>query len=119
MCELPNWIIKQIDLKVLTQKSRYTTKHTSYNHVAIIYQGRKIIAIGQNKLNKRHKNTETIHAEVDAIHSLGDISKLRGAVLVVVRISSSGLLNSKPCVSCEIMLQKCVRVYGLRGWKHS
>ena len=124
---LPTWLNRHIDSDILTQKSRYTTKHYQNNHVAMIFQGRKILAIGQNRVADygythregvlRRKNT--IHAEVDAIHALGDLSKLRGATLVVIRLAASGILQSAPCPSCRCFLEKCVREYGLRGWIHS
>ena len=111
----PTWVNRHIDTTILGQKMRYTTKHRTHNHVAMIFQGRKIVAIGQNRAH----GTGTIHAEVDVIRSLGDTTKLRGATLVVIRIASSGILNSKPCPACTCVLQKCVRAYGLRSWIHS
>jgi pyrimidine deaminase RibD-like protein len=112
---LPMWLHRHIDTDILSQKQRYTTKHYTHSHVAMIFQGRKILAIGQN----RAYGTRTIHAEVDVIRALGDIAKLRGATLVVIRLAPSGILNSKPCPACTCTLQKCVRTYGLRGWIHS
>ena len=118
MTELPTWLTRYIDTDILTQMGRYTTKHYTHNHVAMIFQGRKIIAIGQNRVADRGRR-QTIHAEVDAIHSLGDFTKLRGATLVVIRLAPSGIRNSKPCAACECVLQKCMREYGMRGWIHS
>jgi pyrimidine deaminase RibD-like protein len=111
----PTWLNRHIDTDILSQKQRYTTKHYTHNHVAMIFQGRKILAIGQNRAH----GTGTIHAEVDVIRTIGDTAKLRGAILVVIRLAPSGILNSKPCPACECVLQKCVRAYGLRGWIHS
>jgi hypothetical protein len=124
---LPTWLNRHIDSDILRQKSRYTTKHYQSNHVAMIFHGRKILAIGQNRVaDKGYTHREgvlrrknTIHAEVDVIRSLGDISKLRGATLVVIRLAASGIINSLPCPSCHCFLEKCVREYGLRGWIHS
>lgn len=124
---LPTWLNRHIDTDILSQKSRYTTKHYQHNHVAMIFHGRKIIAIGQNRVadngytrrNGVIRRKSTIHAEVDVIRSLGDTSKLRGATLVVIRLASSGILNSKPCPACQCVLEKCVREYGLRSWMHS
>ena len=124
---LPLWMNRHIDSNILRQKSRYTTKHYQHNHVAMLFHGRKIIAVGQNRIADNgytHRDgvllrKNTIHAEVDVIRSLGDLSKLRGATLVVIRLASSGILNSKPCPSCRCFLEKCVREYGLRGWIHS
>ena len=114
----PTWLHKLLDSDILSQKNRYTTKHTTHNHVAILFQGRKIIAIGQNRISG-YRRTGTVHAEADAIHSLGDTSKLRGATMVIIRIGPSSLLNSKPCPSCQCLLEKCKRTYGLRSWIYS
>jgi hypothetical protein len=109
---------KHLDTDIFSQKSRYTTKHYTHAHVALVIRGRKILAIGQNRVCRKG-NKHTIHAEADAIRALGDISKLRGATLFVIRISATGLLNSKPCPSCQCLLDKCMREYGLRGYYHS
>ena len=126
MTTLPTWLNRHIDSDIMTQKSRYTTKHTNNAHVAMIFQGRKIIAIGQNRLGcSDHPRLgglpgrmNTIHAEVDVIRSIPR-SRLRGATMVIIRIGSHGLQNSKPCAACQCLLQKCVREYGMRGWIHS
>ena len=115
---LPTWLNRHIDTDILSQKNRYTTKHRQHHHVAMIFNGRKLLAIGQNRVADRGRR-HTVHAEIDAIHSLGDLSKLRGATLVVIRLAASGIRNSKPCSACECVLQKCVREYGLRSWIHS
>jgi hypothetical protein len=114
---LPTWVQKHVDCEVLSQLGRYTTKHTTSNHVAILFKGRKVIAIGQNRLGGRH----TIHAERDVIEEIGDTSKLRGATLVVIRIGGGehGLMHSAPCQACQCLIQKCMRTYGLRGCIHS
>jgi hypothetical protein len=112
------WIMRSLDADILSQMGRYTTKHRTHNHVAVIFQGRKRIAIGQNRACQRGER-KTVHAEADAIRSLGDISKLRGATLVVIRIAPTGLLNSAPCKKCCCLLQKCMRVYGMKGYVHS
>ena len=57
----------------------------------------------------------TIHAERAVVKKLGDVSKLAGATLVVWRVNTAGdLLPSKPCPSCQLFLDKCMREYGLR-----
>jgi hypothetical protein len=115
---LPTWLNRHLDTDILSQRGRYTTKHRTHNHVALLFMGRRLIAIGQNRVcNKGPRNT--IHAEADVIRSLGDYSKLRGATLVVIRIAPSGILNSKPCSACQCLLEKCQREYGLRSWIHS
>ena len=118
MTAFPTWLNRHLETDILSHTGRYTTKHWTHSHVALIFQGRKMIAIGQNRVVDRGRR-HTIHAEVDAIRSLGDISKLRGATLVVIRLAKSGILNSKPCHACECVLQKCVREYGMRSWNHS
>ena len=64
----------------------------------------------------------TIHAEKNVVKQLGDISKLRGADLYVMRLSrdhkkenKEKFLNSKPCDQCQAFLEKCMREYGLKS----
>lgn len=116
--KLPTWIYRYVDTDVMSQKSRYTTKHITHNHVALIFRGRKLLAVGQNRPFRRGFE-KSIHAEYDAIRSLGDITQLRGATLVVIRISSTGLMGSKPCAACQCLLNKCMREYGLRAVHHT
>jgi hypothetical protein len=116
---LPLWVTRHIEHYVLTE-DRYVSKHNSYNHVALLFNGRKLIAIGQNRVSYRRRSTAcTIHAEADVIRSVGDISKIRGATLVVIRLSSAGLANSKPCAACQRLIDKCYREYGLKKFMHS
>jgi hypothetical protein len=84
--------------------------------VALVFHKRRLIAIGQNLLGGRNM----IHAEADAIRKVGDFSKLRGAVLVVIRIGRTGDIRySAPCHSCQCLIDKCKREYGLRECIHS
>lgn len=113
---LPLWIYKHVSNVILSQQSRYTTKHRTSNHVAILYIGRKMIAIGQNRLGNRR----TIHAEMDVIREVGDTAKIRGATLLVIRIGAQGnLMNSAPCPACKCLLEKCKKTYGLKSFLHS
>ena len=119
---LATYVKRFIESNILSQLSRYTTKHNTHNHVAMIFHGRKVLAIGQNRVMSRGQGSTfrmTIHAEADAIRSLGDYQKLRGCKLVVIRIAPSGIANSRPCPSCYALLQKCIKEYGLIGYEHS
>lgn len=118
---LPTWVTRTLDTHIFPHEDRYTKKaRLNYVHVAILFRGRKILAIGQNRISTtRGPDRITIHAEADAIRQLGDVSKLRGATLVVVRLSPAGLRYSAPCPACSRLIQKCQRVYGLRGVIHS
>lgn len=89
-------------------------------HIAFIY-GRRGILLGMstNRLGTRSRGAGyskfTIHAERAAIKAVGDISLLRGATMVVVRVNKLGeLLNSEPCHECRCVLEKAMREYGLR-----
>ena len=113
---LPLWIYKYVSSDIMSQKIRYTTKHRTSNHVAILFIGRKVIAIGQNRLGDRR----TVHAEMDVIREVGDTAKIRGATLLVIRIGPQGnLLNSAPCTACQCLLEKCKKTYGLKSFLHS
>jgi hypothetical protein len=92
--------------------------NTSLHH-AIILKGNKVLASAFNKVGSRSKGCgyweKTIHAEVNVVKSLGDLSQLKGATLVVVRHGVDGTLRcSKPCQNCRNFLQKCMDEYGLR-----
>ena len=121
---LPSWFLHLFADTIETHINRYTKKHTSKNHVALICKGRKLLAIGQNRVASRLSGCgcqdRMIHAEVDAIKTLGDTSKLRGATLFVVRIMIGGELGpSPPCKTCQPLLANCQRDYGLRSIQHS
>ena len=89
-------------------------------HLAAIYDGRRRpIAEARNRVGTRSKgcgyDDYTIHAERAVVKSLGDISLLRGCVLVVIRVNKQGeILGSKPCADCKHFLEKCMKKYGLR-----
>lgn len=113
---IPHWITKELEHGMLTNPGHFTPKHRTSNHVAFIFKGRKLLAKAQNKLGGRN----TIHAEAAAIRAVGDTNKLRGALLVVIRLDDRGCLqNSAPCKSCQVLLKKCQREYGLLGCIHS
>ena len=106
---LPSYVRRYIDSHILSQVQRYTSrltntsKHRGNYHVAMIFRGHKVIAVGQNRVEitgrgKKHSNM--IHAEADVIRTLGNVQKMRGAKLIVIRIAPSGIANSKPCVAC-------------------
>jgi cytidine deaminase len=57
----------------------------------------------------------TIHAERAVLKRIGDVTKLRGAELVVIRVGPRvDIKSSMPCSECKCHLEKCMRVYGLR-----
>jgi hypothetical protein len=120
--QLPSWVTRHIEHDV-TDTSRYFSKHNSHYHIALLFQGRKLIAIGHNRVSYRRRSTaRTIHAEADVIRSLGDFTKLRGATLVVIRFGGDNhreLCNSKPCPACQRLIDKCQKEYGLKNCIHS
>jgi hypothetical protein len=106
---------------ILNTVSYKKTKHMSPKqcHVAIIYKRGKILSIGINKIGTRSRgcgwNDLSIHAEIMAIKNIGDMSKLRGAKLLIVRYNTMDEIQySKPCDHCRCILEKCMKQYGLR-----
>jgi hypothetical protein len=88
----------------------------------MLFRGHKVIAVGQNRVEITGRGkaySHMIHAEADVIRTLGNVQKLRGLKLVVIRIAPSGIINSKPCMACQCLLQKCMKEYGLKGYEHS
>jgi hypothetical protein len=92
--------------------------NTSLHH-AIILKGNKVLASAFNKAGSRSRgagfSNRSIHAEMNVIKNLGDLTLLRGATMIVVRHGVDGTLRcSKPCSHCQRVLEKCMSEYGLR-----
>ena len=107
--------------------SRLPAGHTTKLHIAIIVKRGKILAEATNKLASRSNGAASrgsqnyIHAERNVLRALGDTQKLRGADMYVMRlghVKRDGEVEfkySQPCPECTVMLEKCMREYGLRN----
>jgi hypothetical protein len=95
-------------------------RHRTQAHIAILIQRGKVLAVASNSIGSRSRGpgyeTRTIHAERAVIKKVGDVNKLNGAILVVIRImkGTRDVGNSEPCHSCKCHLEKCMREYGLK-----
>lgn len=95
-------------------------KHNTQAHIAILMKRGKILEVASNSVGSRSKGagyeTRTIHAERAVIKKVGDMSKLNGATLIVIRImkGTKQVGNSEPCHSCKCHLEKCMKEHGLR-----
>jgi hypothetical protein len=94
--------------------------HTTSVHIAVLVRRGKILATASNRVGTRSRGSGfsnmTIHAEVNVIKSVGDISKIKGCDLYVMRVPKNcqkGFMGSKPCHACEKFLTKCMKEYGL------
>jgi len=106
---------------------RIHSGHSTKLHIAIIVKRGKILATATNKIASRSSGAAArgsqnyIHAERNVLRVLGDTSKLRGADMYVMRIGKICKLSdvvfkySQPCPECTVLLQKCMREYGLRN----
>ena len=107
---------------------RMPDAHTTKLHIAIIVKRGKILAEATNKVASRTNGAASrgsqnyIHAERNVLRTIGDISKLRGADMYVMRIGKVckdgeeiEFKYSQPCPECTVMLQKCMREYGLKN----
>jgi hypothetical protein len=97
----------------------YRSVHRTSFHSATILQRGKPIATARNSVGSRSRgcgySDQTIHAERAVVKRLGDLSRLNGCVLLVIRLNKQGeVLNSAPCADCRKFLEKCMREYGLR-----
>ena len=108
-------------VEVASQYARIAATRTHTNlHIAFVYgRGGVLLGMATNRVGSRSRgagfSNATIHAERAALKAIGNISLLRGAVLVVVRVDTLGTLrNSKPCHECQRHLQKAMKCYGLR-----
>ena len=91
---------------------------TSFHLALIIGRGGAVLAQSANKVGSRSRGAgyakSTIHAERAALKALGDMSKLKDATLVVIRIDKAGeLRNSFPCHACQCHLNAAMKKYGL------
>jgi hypothetical protein len=105
---------------------RYTQvfRKTKTVHFAQIYRRNKLLVEARNTIGSRSKgsgyNDRSLHAELAVVKRLGDISQLRGCVLVVMRINRDGdVMNSEPCGACKTFLEKCIKQYGLLRYEHT
>ena len=90
-------------------------------HVTFIYHGNKLLSIGTNDYEKRHRSlrfgeykptrgdargyTAGIHSEIDAAIKLG-ISDCRHLKFVNIRIDNNGKpAISRPCANCQRVLK--------------
>jgi hypothetical protein len=97
----------------------YKNCHTTHYHIATIEKHGKEIARARNSIGSRSKgcgwSDRTIHAERAVVKALGDLSQLRGCVLIVIRLNKQNeIRNSAPCHDCKLFLTKCMNKYGLR-----
>jgi len=97
-------------------------KHNASLHRAVLVKRGKIIAESTNNYGSRSRGSgysnSSIHAEKNVVKELGDISKLKGADMYVMRFSRADPLDfvrSVPCPSCMIFLEKCMKEYGLKN----
>ena len=94
--------------------------HKTSLHIAMLIKRGKVLNVASNALGSRSRGcgyaTRTIHAERAVIKKMGDVSKLDGAIMVVIRImrGTREVGPSEPCHSCKCHLEKCIRSHGLR-----
>jgi hypothetical protein len=93
--------------------------HRTRLHIAILQNRGKLLAIATNAIGSRSKGAgyseRTIHAERAVLKKVGNVSLLKGATMTVIRIKKDGSIGySKPCHSCSMHLNKCMKEYGLR-----
>jgi hypothetical protein len=102
--------------------------HTTKYHCAIIEKGGKVISYGKNKVaspsnggscsgGKNH-----MHAEISAVKNLGNLLKLNGANMYIIRVGKMAKNSdqyvfkySQPCPGCTKFLNKCIKKYGLQN----
>ena len=113
---IPIYLLENILEFIPYRRTSYTV--LKQTHVAILYKRGKVLSIGINKVGSRSRgcgwNDLSIHAEIMAIKMVGDMQKLRGASMLVVRINTADeFVYSKPCSHCRHVLEKCMKSYGL------
>jgi hypothetical protein len=116
---MPSYTRTHFDYLIPYVASR-RTRFNSTLHVAILLKGRRVVAVATSKPASRERGgnhrKSTIHAEVNVVKTVGDITELRGTTLIVLRYrgDTCDWGYSKPCASCTKFLEKCMREYGLQ-----
>ena len=97
-------------------------KHNASLHRAVLVKRGNIIAEATNNYGSRSRGSgysrSSIHAEKNVVKALGDIHKMKGADMYIMRFSRTRdmtLVRSTPCSACQIFLEKCMKEYGLKN----
>ena len=97
-----------------------------HEHVAILLSARgQVLEISKNRAGSRSRgcgwSDRSLHAERAVIKKVGNRALLRGARLIVIRLSkdSSHFHGSSPCDECRQSLQKHIREDGLKAVYYS
>ena len=124
-------VVSALDMVTRCYFRHDRTRRINFLHVAmIIGRGGRVLAAATNREGNRScgcgHSEYSIHAERAVLKKIGDLTKLRGATMVVVRLLgtkttnySPRLGNSEPCYECQRVLNKCIREYGLRAVYYS
>jgi hypothetical protein len=115
-----SWIFQKFMDDPRTMNMRL--KHNASLHRAVLVKRGQIIADATNNYGTRSRGSgysrSSIHAEKNVVKTLGDIHKLRGADMYIMRFSRTETIEfvrSTPCPSCKVFLDKCMREYGLKN----
>lgn len=97
-------------------------KHYASIHKAVLVKRGQVIADATNNYGTRSRGSgysrSSIHAEKNVVKALGDVHKLRGADMYIMRFSRTpemDFVRSTPCPSCRVFLEKCIKEYGLKN----
>ena len=97
-------------------------RHYASIHKAVLVKRGQIIADASNNYGSRSRGSgysrSSIHAEKNVVKALGDVHKLRGADMYIMRFSRTpemDFVRSTPCPSCRVFLEKCIKEYGLKN----
>ena len=97
-------------------------KHNASLHRAVLVKRGRIIAEATNNYGSRSRGSgysrSSIHAEKNVVKALGDVQKMKGADMYIMRFSRTRdmeLVKSTPCCACTIFLEKCMKEYGLKN----
>ena len=76
------------------EEHEYKPVHGTHLHYAQIFRRNKLLAEARNTIGSRSRgcgwNDYTLHAECAVIKRLGDLTKLKGCVLLVIRVNKQG-----------------------------
>ncbi len=116
----------QTDLEALAAPYAHLTEKINTSlHVAALYgRGKTLLGLATNRVGSRSSgagfSNQTIHAERAVMKAVGDVSLLKGATLVVIRVTKDGkTASSAPCKECQSAIEAAMRKYGLKRVVHS
>lgn len=96
--------------KAVQLARRSNHKHHTHGCVIVSNEDGSVVAEGYNHLLTRPlKDTYSVHAEMHALAKFGHCNrrKFKNCSMFIVRVGKRGLMCSKPCSTCQKLIEQC------------